>query len=500
MSIIGIDIGTSTIKVVAFQENGKILLAVRIPVKAFHPSPGWEEMDPHETWRAVLSGLCKVANSDDLRNDPPKALAVSASGDEVFLADQSGDPLTACVLSGDIRGENIEAATLQIDTLDRWYTACGHVPERMDPVNRLTMWRLNQPELFRQSRHYLGWHEFITLRLCDKAVTDPSLASKWLTFDLSRRNWNPDRCSRFDLDVTCMPQIQDWKQPIAEIRSDIAAITGLPKSMLVCVGAFDSTSAAIGSGVTDTSTAGLACGSWQVLVVPTADLSYTKCLLESGFPVTPYPGLNSHAVLAQSPNGTAVLDWLSRLVNMSTSEIEVSLSNMELGPGMVLSIPHFSGAISPWKEGRDSRGAFLGVTLATSRHDILKSLMESEAFDLNLTLGQLEKAGFEIRNLRVSGGGSRSAWWMQLLADLSGVPIEVVAQEEPGAFGAALLAGTSMGIYSSVDEAAKSLVRVRRVFEPNSKRKQLYADRLEMYQEAVVTFLKLHRKLSNGTR
>lgn len=500
MSIIGIDIGTSAIKIAAFRENGGLLFVVRMQVTADHPSPGREEMNPNETWQAVLSGLMKISNSPELKSDPPVALAISASGDEVFLVDQQGNPLTPCILSGDVRGGEVEAMTLQKDSIEGWYTSCGHIPERMDPVNRLVWWQSNCPDLFSQTHYYLGWHEFITLHLCGRAVIDPSLASKWLTFDLSRRSWLSDKCSLFNLDLACMPQILDWGQPVGEIRSDIAAQTGLPKNTLVCVGAFDSTSAAIGSGVADAGTAGLACGSWQVVVAPTAGLSFTNSLLESGFPITPYPGRVLQAVLAQSPNGTAILDWLAHLVNMSVSEIETHLSETESGPGPVLSIPHFSGAINSWKNGRDSRGAFLGVTLATSRQDMLKALMESGVFDLHLTLKQLEKAGTLVHTLRASGGGSRSAWWMQLMADLTGIPVQVVAQTEPGAFGAALLAGTSIGLYPSIIEAEKSLVSIKKTFEPNQKRQQLYADRMELYQDVVGQFLNLNRKLSNGKK
>ena len=500
MSIIGIDIGTSAIKIAAFQENGGLLLVVRMPVNAVYPSPGMEEMNPDETWQAVLSGLTKVANSAELKGDPPVALAISASGDEVFLVDQRGNPLTPCILSGDVRGGEVEAITLQKDSIEGWYTSCGHIPERMDPVNRLVWWQSNRPDLFSQTHYYLGWHEFIAYRLCGRAVIDPSLASKWLTFDLSTRDWLSDKCSLFDLNPSCMPQIQDWGQPIGEIRSDIAAQTGLPPKTLICVGAFDSTSAALGSGVSDAGIAGLACGSWQVVVAPTVGLSFTNSLLESGFPITPYPGRVSQAVLAQSPNGTAILDWLAQLVNMSVSEIEIHLSGTESGPGSILSIPHFSGAINSWKNGRDSRGAFLGVTLATSRQDMLKALMESGVFDLHLTLKQLERAGALVHVLRASGGGSRSAWWMQLIADLTGIPVQVAAQTEPGAFGAALLAGTSIGLFPSISEAAKSLVSVKQTFEPNPKRQQLYADRMELYQEVVGQFLSLHRKLTNGKK
>lgn len=500
MCLIGIDIGTSSVKVAAYREDGVLLVVSRMPVRASHPSPGWEEMDPDLIWQSVLSGLHEIANSLELRCNPPVALAISASGDEVFLTDESGSPLTPCILSGDTRGAEIEAMTLGRASRADWYAWCGHVPERMDPVNRLIWWQTSRPDLFSNARYYLGWHEFIAYRLCGQAVTDPSLASKWLAFDLSVDNWSSDRCFMFNLDESSMPRVQPWGQPIAEIREDIANLTGLPKSTLVCTGAFDSNCAAIGSGVSNPHVAGLTCGSWQVVVAPIERIPHSQSLFESGFPVTPFPGEAPYTVLAQSPNGAAVMDWLAHLADTTAVNIENSMPDHEPGPGPILSIPHFSGAISPWVNGRDSRGAFIGLTLATSRQEVFKSLVESVTFDLHLTLEYLKLAGVLLQTLRASGGGSRSAWWMQLIADLLDTTVEVVAQEEPGAFGAALLAGVSIGLYPSVGEAAKSLVRVHRRYEPNPRRKQLYADRMELYLEAVPPMMKLSRKITHGTK
>jgi sugar (pentulose or hexulose) kinase len=132
----------------------------------------------------------------------------------------------------------------------------------------------------------------------------------------------------------------------------------------------------------------------------------------------------------------------------------------------------------------------LGLNLASSQSDIIKSLMESIAYDLLLVVRSFRRANIEISLLRAAGGGTRSAWWTQLKADLTGVPIEVVNQKEPGTLGAALLAGLAAGTYGSLDEGSRSWIPAARRYEPDAKKASLHAKKLETYQSTVSSLLR----------
>jgi xylulokinase len=482
MSLIGIDVGSSSVKVGVYRSNGKPLAHASETLTPKRPEPGWWEIEPEEVWTATLSGLRHVLGARAVRRDPPVMMAISASGREAFPVDQNGSPLGPCIMAGDIRGGEFESSSASSTGMPDWYLACGHLPERMDPVNRLLWWRHHHPSIVKSMRYFLGWHEFLTLRLGGKAITDKSLAGKWLIYDLALGEWSPQRLAEFDIDPRMLPSVRPWGEIIAELRPELAAELGAPSALKIAVGGFDASCATLGAGASAKGVAGLVSGSWEDLIVPT-DRPPSGEILNQAMSVGPHPGSGGLAVFALSPNGTVVLDWARSLTGFSLSKLNSNLENSGPQPSPVLAIPHFSGATVPWGHKRESRGTLTGLTLASSSTDVTKALMEGIAYDLCLTFGSLRQAGMNINLLRAAGGGARSSWWTQLKADLLGVPIEVTHHPEPGTLGAALLAGLAAGFYPSLEEGSSRWVFPNRRFEPVSQRANLHRENFEAYRE-----------------
>jgi len=206
-------------------------------------------------------------------------------------------------------------------------------------------------------------------------------------------------------------------------------------------------------------------------------------LVHEGFNVCPHPGPTGFAILATNPNGMSVIDWARDLFGVSIPELQAGLAAAGRGPTDLFTDagltppPHISGGAG--------RGAvFQGVTLTTTRLDLIRALLEAIACEFALTLQRLGTCGVETRLVRATGGGSKLAWWMQLHADVCGVPVEIVDQDEPGAFGAAIIAGVGAGVYPSVSSAVESLVAVSHRYEPDGERAALYAPVLARLQGA----------------
>jgi xylulokinase len=489
MSFLGIDVGTSALKACVYREDGRLLGSARVPVDVRRAKPGWQERDPEHVWDATVSALRSLAEMPEMQADPIEALAVSASGDEVFPIDAGGRPLASAILSGDIRGSVIAAETLRCRSVLDWHHACGHVPERMDPINRYLWLTAQAPAVMAQADRLVGWHEFLTLRLAGRAVVDRSLASKWAVFDIATGGWSAERVKQFDLDERLLPEILPWRTIVGAITSSTAAITGLPVGAAVCVGGYDASCSALGGGVSGPSAAGLACGSWEVIVAPFEGEAKSHVLADARFSMIPHPDGNGVAAVAQSPNGTAVPEWASNLVKLPLDVAQAHLAGNGPGPGALLAVPHLSGALAIWSEPRESRGALIGLTLGTQPIDILQALLEAVGYELTIMTRRLSDGGVPIRVLRATGGGSRSAWWMQLKADLTGIPVEIVAQDEPGAFGAALLAMDAVTPDRSVSGLCETLTRVIRRYEPSAERRELHRHRLDRYASLVETLV-----------
>jgi xylulokinase len=232
--------------------------------------------------------------------------------------------------------------------------------------------------------------------------------------------------------------------------------------------------------------------------VPTDNRTISQQIRAAEFPLVPHPGAAGFALLAQSPNGASVMQWLSELVGHDLSALLAAVNATSGGPAPVLAIPHLSGSINPQHGGRNSRAAFLGMTLATTPAVLLQALLESVAYDLALVLRQFSASGFAHHVLRATGGGARADWWMQLKADLTGLPVEVVQCREPGTFGAAILAGVAAGIYPSPGQAAEAMVHIGQRFAPNAHRCRLHREQLAAYRDVVAALMPTNRRLSHA--
>jgi sugar (pentulose or hexulose) kinase len=469
VSLIGIDIGSSATKAVAWSEDGHVLASHRLAVAARHPRPGLWEVDPQDVWEAALGVLRRVAADPALRRDPVQALAVSASGREVFLADADGVPLTPCVMAADVRGGALAERLRAQATPEAWVDTCGHVPERMDPAVRMLWWRTEAPEIVLRASRVLGWHELLTLRLTGVAACDASLASRWLTYDVSTGGWSSRAIAELELDPMSLPRIASWGTIVGELSAAAAADTGLPAGLPLATGAFDVCSAALGLG-TQHHEISVACGTWQAAVVPLAARPAPDTVLAAACTTGAHPGPGGLGVFSLNPDSGSALDWAGRLTGISIGDIESVLRDGS--PSPVSAIPWLA-------EG--ANGALDGLSLATTAPDIITAIAEAIVYELALRVETLVDRGIPVDRMRATGGGARSRWWMQLFADLLGRPVDV-GEPEAGSLGAALLAGVAVGAYASVEDA-QQVVRVARSFEPRTERAARHAERLAHYKD-----------------
>ncbi|HSS61342.1 MAG TPA: FGGY family carbohydrate kinase [Candidatus Limnocylindrales bacterium] len=473
MSLIGIDLGSSNIKVAAYAVDGSPLASTRRSVRTHRTEDGHSEIDVSESHDAFVSALGELAASPALRQDPPVAISFSSSGREVFPVGADGLALGPCLMTADTRGDEVAGETASRRSPEEWFRLAGHVPRRMDPVNRALWWRRTHPDVTAKARWFMNWHEFYARFLSGRPVVDWSDAGAWAVYDVASGDWSPERIAETGIDRGWLSEVRPNAAPIGPIEASAAAKFGLPPDTLIVTGAWDAFAAAVGGGGVDPGVVSLTCGTWHSFTVP-VEKGWPTELVREGLNICPHPGPTGFGILSTNPNGTSVIDWARDLLEMSIPDLERGLEEAGQGPTAVATdaaltpLPHRAGAAG--------RGAtFSGVTLATTGLDLVRALLEAIACEFALTLERLRACGVETRLVRATGGGARLAWWLQLHADVCGIPVEVVEQEEPGAFGAAILAGVGVGAYPSVSEAVEKLVRVSRRFEPDSKRGAQYA-------------------------
>ncbi|MGN6872031.1 MAG: FGGY-family carbohydrate kinase [Solirubrobacteraceae bacterium] len=478
MSLLGLDVGSSRVKANVYRDDGRPLVRHHRALRAIHARPGWWELAPDDVLAAVTECLTALVASPRVRRDPIRAVAISASGREIFPVDRSGRPLGPCIMAADTRGAECAQLIAKSATDGDWLERCGHVPGRMDPINRVLWWQRHRPETAQSAHRFLGWHEFLALRMAGTAVTDPSLAAQWLAYDLSRAEWSVDRVGELGIDPGLLPEIRPWGSAIGAVSSKF-----LPNRPILAVGGFDAICAAMGTGAIEPGACALVSGSWEDVIAPIPQLPQSDGVAASGFSVSPYPSSGALALVGLNPNGGVVIDWIRRLMRFSWTRLENELAALDR-PGPVVAVPHLSASTCPFGNIPHSRGAFLGATLATQSVDLVRAVLEGVALEFAVMLDRLAEYGTPTHLVRATGGGTRFPWWMQLKADLGGVPIEVT-DSESGAFAAAILAGVTVGAFPSLTQALRTSVVSTARYEPVEARAKLYAERRGLYLELV---------------
>lgn len=202
----------------------------------------------------------------------------------------------------------------------------------------------------------------------------------------------------------------------------------------------------------------------------------------------PQPCEAGLSVIAVHPTGNALLNWARRLANISIDAVEKELEGV-VKPSSVTAIPYVSGSMAYWEDGRKAKGGLIGLTLATSKSDVVQAFMESVGYDTVNTLSMMKEEGVEVERIQITGGGARSPWWTQFKADVTNMPIEVVEHPEPGTRGAALLAGYAIGLFDDLAEIAQARSDDPTVYMPDPERAALHQERLEEYRHLITVML-----------
>ena len=489
MSLLGIDIGTSKVKAVAFRAHtGETLAAASSGYGAAYPAPGRMELDTELVWRAFIETVRRIATHPTVSHDPVTALAFSASCDEVIPVDADGRPLGPCIMAPDARGTDVLETLRTALPEDEVYRRTGLAVAPIHPLARILWYRRHDRALFDTATGWLGWAELVLARIGFPPTTDETTAARWLAWDMIAGEWWPDALATAGLDQRALPIVAKPATPVGGLAREAAELTGLPAGTLVVTGAFDQICAAIGAGLTDPGDCVVGTGSWENTTI-VLDGPLGLPARDRGITWGPYAE-NRKAALVMNAGGVSAVRWFvdqfardvvagSRAKGADPYAEALRLASAR--PAHALFLPHLQGSLAPWRD-PDATGAFVGLTLATTREEMLRAVLEGITFELRANLEPIP-GGPALRDpIRNTGGGSRSPEWVQLKADVLERPIAIVAADEPGCLGAAILAGVGSGTFTDVASTQARFCRVERVVEPDRRRSPLYAERYATYR------------------
>ena len=502
MSLIGLDVGTTGCKAVAFAEEGDELATAYREYPLQHPKPGWSELSAHAIWQGTQDVLLSVGAL--LGNDPPAALSVSCQGEGVTPIDRNGKTLNDIVVTFDER---------TIPQFEWWQSRLGRkrifqitgMPlHPMHTINKIMWFRENRPDIFEATHKFLCVEDFILFKLSDELTTDYSLAARTMAFDVRTREWSDEILSAAQIDRSLLPDVRPSGEVVGRIRSDVARALSLPVDMQIATGGHDQPCGALGAGIVAEGLAMNATGTSDVICPALTKPVLTKKMLDNNYSCYPHVYPDLYCSIGFNLTGGLLMRWYRDVLcagevleaeKRGCDPYEIIVETASRHKARPLFLPHFVGSGTPTLDPM-SRGGLFNLTIDVDKSELNRAVLDSTNYAMRLNIEMMEESGIKIERLRAIGGGAKSSKWLQLKADVFDKPVESLAISEAAALGAALLAGKAIGTYSNFSEAVNSIVRVQRTFTPRKSETDEYEEHYQDYKHLYPAVRNLNHRFS----
>jgi xylulokinase len=488
MSLLGIDIGTAGCKAVAFSETGVALAARYEEYPLIVPYDGFCEIDPKKVWNA----LCRVvrgAAEEVRRSNTVRAAGISTLGDSVTPTDQDGNPLYNTVVGAADGRASAQAERIEkLMPKRKIFDLTGMPLHAYCTIPKVLWFKENLPELFGRTARFAGWQEIVHKKLGIDPRMDFSLASHTMLMDISEKRYAGKLFDLCGLEESLFYPLSASHAVVGETDSCAAGLLGLDRGVKVVAGGFDQACCALGAGVFQKDTAALGLGTLGAVTAVYEAQNTCDALLEGNYGCSFHVLDGLYMTFGYLTTAGAVLRWYRDVLGNAEVEeankkgldpFEVMIGSTPDRPAAVYVLPYFTGTGTPWLD-LTQRGSIFGLSLDTDRAEIVKGVLDGICYEIRLNIDMMRGAGIPIETLRATGGGSKSTRWMQLVADITGLPVETTAVTEAGCLGAALLAGIGTGVYNGAEDL-KDIARTDRVFGPNTKKQAEYEDKYNTY-------------------
>jgi xylulokinase len=454
--VIGIDVGSQSVKAVLFDETGAAVHEAAAPYQMTCPCSGWAEQDPACWERGIAHTVRELRQRSGVGASEIATLAVASQVDGLVALDDSLAPLRPAIIWLDRRATRQSARLTQAVGEAELIARTGLNPDASHTAPKAMWLRDEEPEHYRRARwlapvgaHLNGW-------LTGQVAQDPANASSTLLYDLRSGGWDHELVEAAELDAAKLPPILPATNIIGSLRPEAAEALDLSPRCRVAVGTGDEHGAALGAGAVSPGMIVDVTGTAEPVVVPSGELVLDeKRLVETHAHAVP------NMLLIENPGFVSggSTSWWARAQSLPQSEVFAHAALAPPGSEGALFLPTLSGATAPrWNE--RMRGSFAGLGLNHGRAHLARAILEGCAFALRDIVDRFEAMALGGEELRVVGGGARSELWLQIKADVTGHPLRPVQGGHATSAGAAMLAAVAAGFFADLGEAAESIVRL----------------------------------------
>jgi xylulokinase len=512
-----VDLGSTSIKAVVYDLEGrKVALASR-PTERAHPHPDhpeWTVWPPERIWGGAAEALREALGTID-RPAAIRGVAVTGMGCDGLPIDREGRWLYPFISWLDPRTEPQRTWWLERIGAARQFSISGNQLWSAMSALRIRWLLENEPAVMARARRWLLIEDFLNFMLCGRAATDYSMASNTLLFDQRTRRWSKEILELSGIDPALLPEPLPSGTVLGEVTPRAAEVTGLPPGTPVVLGGHDYLTAALPAGAFERGTVLDVTGTWEIVVVALPKPVLTEEVLQSGIVVESHVARGAWSAMCASVAADA-LEWFRREFGADTKGAQGNEGGDEAcgagwhavieaarrsppGARGVTFLPHLAGSTAPSVDPK-SMGAFVGLRGFVGRDDLTRAVFEGLDYQFREILGALE-TGLGVRSERIVavGGAVQNEFWMQNKADATGKPLEVPAIEEATPLGAAMLAGIGVGLYRDERDAFERVRKPSRVYEPDPLLRPTYEEGYERYRRVYPALRELHGEIFDGS-
>jgi xylulokinase len=495
--VLGLDVGTTNIKCLALDSDGRIVAQGSEPTPRSHPRSGWTDFEPGPIWDAACQAIRAVVSQLE-RREAIKGIAVSSLAESVVPIDSEGQPLAPAIAWFDLRTTAEYEWICDRVGYETLFEISGLNPDPMFGLCKILWVKNNNRPAFEKARCWLHLADYVAFRLCGVPATDPSLACRTLAYDLHRRVWATEITEAAGIDRSYFPPVCQSGTALGVITPTSARATNLSETTIVSVGLHDHISGAFAAG-------GLSAGVLLDSIGTSESLNsvFRKPLSDKRFAAH---GLAQGAIWIDEPiyyltgglqTAGAAVEWFRRELGGKAGIAELVEEAVLADESVPVFLPHLIRSLTPYPDARAS-GAFVGIRSTTTRGGMFRAVLEGLAFEARaIADAMVTVAGLPpFAKILSIGSSFENRLLTQIKADVHGFPIHVNPVRETASLGAALLAGIGCGMFSSPSAAVQVARREEIIVEPNSERsKRLQARYDEVYRDLYGQLRTAHHRL-----
>lgn len=488
MLYIGIDLGTSAVKLLLMDSEGKIVNIVSREYPLYFPHPGWSEQKPEDWYAQTFDGIKELIAGVD----KSQVAGISFGGQMhgLVILDKDDNVIRPAILWNDGRTTEETDYLNNVIGKDKLSEYTANIAFAGFTAPKILWVKNNEPENFAKIAKIMLPKDYIAYKLTGVHCTDVSDASGMLVFDVKNRKWSKEMCDICGITEDQLATCYESYQAVGTVLPEIAAELGIPATCKVAAGAGDNAAAAVGTGTVGDNMCNISLGT-----------SGTIFISSKNFGVDKYNALHSfahadgsyHLMGCMLSAASCNKWWMDEIIR--TKDYPAEQKNItKLGENHVYFLPYLMGERSPHNN-PNARATFIGMTMDTTREDMTQAVLEGVAFALRDSLEVAKSLGIDLKRTKICGGGAKSPLWKKIVANVLNLKVDVIESEEGPAMGGAMLAAVANGEYASVEEIADKVVKIIDTVEPEAELVAKYEARYQQFKEIYPTCKELFDKI-----